>query len=101
MSSPRLLLAAMAACLALVPATAQRPRDQEAVAKEDSRAKSVPFRKIEQSVRAPKEAEGWFYLGPEFDQGTQVYRLKFRRATRVLWVDVDARTGRVVQTKGD
>jgi len=34
------------------------------------------------------------YLGPEFRGST--YRLKFMRNGRVIWVDVDAATGRIV-----
>ena len=34
------------------------------------------------------------YLGPEFNGDT--YRLKFMRDGRVIWVDVDAATGRII-----
>jgi hypothetical protein len=33
------------------------------------------------------------YLGPEFNGDT--YRLKFVKDGRVIWVDVDAATGRI------
>ena len=29
------------------------------------------------------------------------YRLKFMRGGRVVWIDVDARNGKVLQTSGD
>ena len=38
------------------------------------------------------------YLGPEF-RG-DIYRLKFMRGNRVIWVDVDAATGRIVGRSG-
>ena len=38
------------------------------------------------------------YLGPEFRGDT--YRLKFMRGNRVIWVDVDAATGRIVGRSG-
>jgi hypothetical protein len=37
------------------------------------------------------------YIGAEFDPAVQLYRLKFLRQGQVLWIDVDARTGRVVR----
>ena len=36
------------------------------------------------------------YLGPAYDSTAMAYRLKFIRDGRVLFVDVDARTGRVL-----
>ena len=38
------------------------------------------------------------YLGPEFNGDT--YRLKFMRDGRVIWVDVDAATGRIIGRSG-
>jgi uncharacterized membrane protein YkoI len=37
------------------------------------------------------------YIGPEFDPGAQVYRLKFIRDGRVIFVDVDGRTGTILR----
>lgn len=37
------------------------------------------------------------YIGPEFDPGAQVYRLKFIRDGRVIFVDVDGRTGAILR----
>ena len=34
------------------------------------------------------------FIGAEFDG--RVYRLKFMRGADVIWIDVDARTGRIV-----
>ncbi len=38
------------------------------------------------------------YLGPEL-KGDR-YRLKFLQGDRVIWVDVDAATGRIVRRSG-
>jgi hypothetical protein len=35
------------------------------------------------------------YLGPELNGGT--YRLKFIQNGRVIWVDVDAQSGRIIR----
>jgi len=37
------------------------------------------------------------YIGPEFDPGAQVYRLKFIRDGRVIFIDVDGRTGDILR----
>ena len=37
------------------------------------------------------------YLGPAYDSTAMAYRLKFIREGRVMFVDVDARTGRVIR----
>jgi hypothetical protein len=39
---------------------------------------------------------GMQYLGPEYDPVAMAYRLKFIRNGRVVFVDVDARTGRII-----
>ena len=52
----------------------------------------MPLPKIEQPVMP--FMGGADYLGPEFRGDT--YRLKFMRGGRVIWVDVDAATGRIL-----
>ncbi len=37
------------------------------------------------------------YIGPEFDPSAQVYRLKFIRDGRVIFIDVDGRTGDILR----
>jgi hypothetical protein len=37
------------------------------------------------------------YLGPAYDSTAMAYRLKFIREGKVMFVDVDARTGRVLR----
>lgn len=56
-------------------------------------------------VKKPSEIEalilptmrGAQYLGPEYDPAAMAYRLKFIRDGRVMFVDVDARTGAVIR----
>jgi hypothetical protein len=42
---------------------------------------------------------GMEYLGPEYDPTAMAYRLKFIRDGRVVFVDVDARSGTVLNQK--
>mgnify|MGYP000850427515 CR=1 FL=1 len=39
------------------------------------------------------------YLGPEYDPVALAYRLKFIRDGRVIFVDVDARTGSIIRQR--
>ncbi len=57
----------------------------------------MPLPKIEQRVRPMMG--GADYLGPELNGRT--YRLKYVRDGRVIWVDVDAATGRIIGRSGD
>lgn len=45
-------------------------------------------------IRARVRVRGAEYIGADFDG--RVYRLKFMRGAEVIWVDVDARTGQVL-----
>tara|TARA_R110001599_G_scaffold105043_1_gene266046 strand:- start:8059 stop:8367 length:309 start_codon:yes stop_codon:yes gene_type:complete len=53
------------------------------------------IRSIENQI-LPRMA-GSEYIGPEFDPNALVYRLKFIRDGRVLFVDVDGRTGAILR----
>ena len=93
-----LILAALSAALA-VPADARpRDREQDAAFQATREGRIMPLRVIESKI-IPK-MEGARYLGPELDPGSGRYRLKFMREGRVIWVDVDGRTGRVVGRSG-
>jgi len=96
-----LALIALAVPLALAPAAAARPREQDMAFQEAQKGRVMPLPKIEQRVRDHPALRGATYLGPEFNGGTVIYRLKFMRAGRVIWVDVDARTGRILSASGD
>ena len=50
------------------------------------------------AVDLATDGEDGHYLGPEFRGDT--YRLKFMRDGRVIWVDVDAATGRIKGRSG-
>ena len=84
-----------ATCLAgllATPALADPPRDQDRAFEATREGRSMPLPMIERRVMP--FMGGADYLGPEF-RG-QTYRLKFMRQGRVIWVDVDAATGRIV-----
>lgn len=86
-----LLAAALGAGLIASPALAERPRDQDRAFEATRQGRSMPLPKIERRVMP--FMDGADYLGPEFNGDT--YRLKFMRDGRVIWVDVDAATGRI------
>lgn len=93
---PIALLAA--AVLATTPADADRRRDQDAAYQGRREGAIKPLREIE--ARVVPSMGGATYLGPEFDSGAATYRLKFMRGGAVIWVDVDARTGRELGRSG-
>ena len=91
-----LLAAALGSALLATPAMADRPRDQDRAFRATQEGRSMPLPKIERRV-LPMMG-GADYLGPEFRGDT--YRLKFMQDGRVIWVDVDAATGRVLGRAG-
>ena len=88
-----LVAALLSAGLIASPAPAQRPRDQDRAFEATKQGRSMPLPKIERRVMP--FMDGADYLGPEFNGET--YRLKFMRNGRVIWVDVDAATGRILR----
>ena len=94
MSLFRTLFAAALAVGALAtPAlAADPPRDQDRVGQAVREGRVMPLPKIEQRVMP--FMGGADYLGPEYNGGT--YRLKFMRNGKVIWIDVDAQTGRII-----
>jgi hypothetical protein len=71
------------------------PPDPQSQARRAARSGAVrTLRDIEQEV-LPTMA-GMQYLGPEYDPAAMAYRLKFIRQGRVVFVDVDARTGQII-----
>ena len=88
-----LLTAALGAGLIASPALADRPRDQDRAFEATREGRSMPLPKIERRVMP--FMGGADYLGPEFNGKT--YRLKFMRDGHVIWVDVDAATGRIIR----
>ncbi len=90
-----LMTIALVASLPVMPVAANQG-DEQAQVRKDSRAGNV--RKLSEIERRvlPMMA-GAQYLGPEYDPAAYTYRLKFIRNGRVMFVDVDARTGEVVR----
>ncbi len=89
-----LMAATMATALPTALHAQQRP-DEQNEARRDLRSGAVrSLRDIERRVLPTKQ--GMQYLGPEYDPSAMVYRLKFIRDGRVMFVDVDAKTGQVL-----
>ena len=100
-----LLLAGLAA-IALgsvgVPAAAERgviaqdktARDQGQARREMRAGNQLSLREIERRVLP--SMRGSEYLGNRYDETARAYRLKFIKNGRVTYVDVDARTGRII-----
>ncbi|EGD58778.1 hypothetical protein Y88_0836 [Novosphingobium nitrogenifigens DSM 19370] len=79
----------------VMPAYAQHRPDEQNEARRDLRAGNVrSLREIERQVLPTMK--GMQYLGPEYDPDAMAYRLKFIRDGRVVFVDVNARTGQVL-----
>lgn len=93
---------AFAACAAAACALVTPPVMAEAAPggvqrqiRKDMRAGNIrSIREIERRV-LPMMA-GMQYLGPEYDPAAIAFRLKFIRDGRVVFVDVDARTGAIM-----
>jgi uncharacterized membrane protein YkoI len=100
-----LFAAAIGAGLIASPAPAQRSRDHSRIEQRDptrdadrafeatQQGRSMPLPQLERRVLP--FMGGADYLGPELNGDT--YRFKFMRGGRVIWVDVDAATGRILR----
>lgn len=72
------------------------PDNPQGQVRKDMRAGNVrSLREIEQVVLPTMP--GMQYLGPEYDPAALAYRLKFIQNGRVVFVDVDARSGEVLR----
>ena len=93
-----LIAAAVIGITAVQPADATRPREreQDKAWRGTREGNMMPLRTIE-SMIVPRMHPA-DYLGPELNGDR--YRLKFMHEGRVMWVDVDARSGRVVGKMG-
>lgn len=78
------------------PVAYAQSRDDQSDARKEMRAGNVlSLRTIERRILPTMgDAE---YLGPAYDSTAKAYRLKFIREGKVMFVDVDARTGRVLR----
>lgn len=88
-----LVAAVLAAGLASAPALGEPPRDTDRAFEDMRDGRSMPLPQLERRVMP--FMGGADYLGPEITGG--IYRLKFVQDGRVIWVDVDARTGRIIR----
>ena len=90
----------LVAAFGAAPASAQErsfQNEDQASAREEMRAgRNMPIRDIERRI-IPQMRDSDEYIGFEYDAVAQAYRLKFIRAGRMIWVDVDARSGRVLR----
>ncbi|MEM8919629.1 MAG: PepSY domain-containing protein [Pseudomonadota bacterium] len=92
------LFAGFGLALVSAPASAvQSSNEQNAARAQMLAGKVQSIRSIENRV-LPKMS-GSQYIGPEYDAASQVYRLKFIREGRVIFVDVDARTGSILRQR--
>ena len=80
--------------LGIAPVYAQDRNDQGEARKEMKAGNVLSLREIERRVLPQmRDSE---YLGPSYDSTARAYRLKFIRDGRVTFIDVDARTGRII-----
>jgi uncharacterized membrane protein YkoI len=68
--------------------------DQGEARREALAGTQLSLREIERKILP--QMSGAEYLGPAYDSTARAYRLKFIRDGRVSYVDVDARTGRII-----
>jgi hypothetical protein len=95
MTNIRTLFAAaiVAAGLFAAPALAKPERETDRAFEATRDGRSMPLPQLERRILP--FMGGADYLGPELIGRT--YRLKFMLDGRVIWVDVDARTGRIIR----
>ena len=96
----RLFLPLLAAGLAACPTpghalASQRDREQAGAYRAMQQGRILSLTEIRARIRVP----GAEYIGVEV-LDRMVYRLKFMRGGDVIWIDVDARTGRIVGRTG-
>ncbi len=97
------LSAATLLLCALTPAFAkeQRRSDQDAAFKDTQQGAVRSLRSIENAIVPSMVARGASYIGQEYYQDNQRYRLKFMRGKSLIWVDVDGKSGAVIGQAGN
>ena len=92
------LLSAVILAVLTISGPVDARRGEQDDARQDMAAGKVKsLREIEGTV-VPR-MRGMQYLGPEYDPTAQVYRLKFINKDRVIFVDVDGKTGGVLRQR--
>lgn len=85
-----------AALAGAAPVAAQQSRSDQGAARKESQAGHIlKSREIEARILPMMGSAE--YLGFAYDSTAMAYRLKFIREGKVLFVDVDARSGRIIQ----
>lgn len=80
--------------VAVPDAVARGPKDeQDAARRAMLEGRVMPFAVIKRRMEG--QMGDATYLGSEFHENSNQYRLKYVRDGRVVWVDVDGRTGEV------
>ena len=100
MLKPLSLLGIAAALVAVAAPADARPKERAPDSAFEARQQGriLPLPEIEARFRTRmRDAD---YLGPELDMASGRYRLKFLRGERVIWIDVDGRTGQEVGRSG-
>jgi|GEM_PF-654683 len=78
-------------------AAQEQSRSDQGTARREMRAgNQLSLSEIEDRIVPRMKRDGSEYLGPSYDSTARAYRLKFIRNGRVSYIDVDARTGRVI-----
>ena len=88
------LLALPAITLPTIALRAEPGREQGEVRREMRAGNVRTLRDIEQRIKA--QMPGMQFLGSEYDPAAVAYRLKFIHSGRVVFVDVDARSGAII-----
>ena len=93
-----LMFAALGATFAAAPASAAGDpgRGSQEAFRGVRQGDILPLHVIRDRIRIP----GAVLIGADLVANGAVYRLRFMRGPNVLWVDVDARTGRVLGRMG-
>lgn len=92
------LICALLATSVPLSAEAAPRRDAQGEVRKDMREGQVrSLREIERQVLPTMPRMQ--YLGPEYDPTAMAYRLKFIQDGRVVFVDVDARSGQVLRQR--
>jgi hypothetical protein len=88
---------------ATMPAVAQKSRriEQDAALQATRAGHVRPLRAIENDIVPGMKARGADYIGAEFYNEQQRFRLKFMRGSSVIWIDVDGKSGNVVGRAGE
>jgi len=82
--------------LSISPAAASPQKSDQGMARKEAEAGHIlKSREIEARILPMMGSAE--YLGFAYDSTAMAYRLKFIRAGKVLFVDVDARSGRIIQ----